>query len=70
MTRRSGDRLSDYRTAHLGGARGSIGSRTFEVQSTDRIIEMGFGPAVATKRLSMLTGHVAGLDLEVEKVVF
>jgi hypothetical protein len=31
---------------------------------------MGFGPAVATKRLSMLTGHVAGLDLEVEKVVF
>jgi len=33
-----------------------------EVQSTDSVLEIGFGPGVAIKRLSMLASHVAGVD--------
>ena len=39
-----------------------------EVQSADSVLEIGFGPGVAIKRLSVLAGHVAGVDPSPEMI--
>jgi ubiquinone/menaquinone biosynthesis C-methylase UbiE len=39
-----------------------------EVQSADSVLEIGFGPGVAIKRLSMLASHVAGVDPSLEMI--
>ena len=39
-----------------------------EVQSADSVLEIGFGPGVAIKRLSMLAGRVGGVDPSPEMI--
>src|SRR6516162_6155960 len=39
-----------------------------EVQSADSVLEIGFGPGVAIKRLSMLADRVAGVDPSPEMI--
>jgi ubiquinone/menaquinone biosynthesis C-methylase UbiE len=39
-----------------------------EVQSAESVLEIGFGPGVAIKRLSTLASHVAGVDSSPEMI--
>jgi ubiquinone/menaquinone biosynthesis C-methylase UbiE len=54
--------------AHTNDKCGAWVIELLEVKPKNRILEVGFGPGVAIKRLSEVAGHVSGIDQSPEMV--
>jgi ubiquinone/menaquinone biosynthesis C-methylase UbiE len=61
-------RLGGIIMAHTNDACGAWVVELLEIETNESVLEVGFGPGVAIKRLSELAGHVTGVDQSREMI--